>query len=891
MPRQRPNRITPRSIDDRVTEAVSAALAKALPVALSQAGGAVRTGDAAIQALRAQQTAQRGQLAQPLPRDEYPYAFGPNVPLAPAPLDPVGASGRAEPRLWEYPVSWNLPGVGGRHIPWRVLRDAAEHPLIRQAITVRKEEVAGLDWDWSLAPRAVDEAMRDDPNASRLDIERDLRERLRPDIARLREFWTTPDRGNGLTFPEWTSQFLEEHFVLDALPVYPRYTVGGQLYSFEVVDGSTIKPLMDHRGGRPLPPQPAYQQNIHGFPRGEFTADTSDNGGQIVIPNAYRADQLIYIRREVRVASPYGLSAVEKCLTDLSLWMKRQEWIRDEYDSGVSPAGWLRWLAEDNTAGWTAGQIAEYERELNDYYSGNTANRHRWRILPPGLIPDESNGRDQAEKYKPEFDLFLMKLVVGHFSVTVHELGFPEQQGIGGQGHAEGQERLGERKGRLPTLRWLASLFTDMSRAHLVAPPELQFTWLNLEDDEDGEEPIPVTELTGAALMTLNEGRDEDGRTRYTFPEADKPFIVTGTGQLVFIEGAEKRQEEEKAAAQEAAAAQLQALQAGKPAAGKPKPDEGGGEPAKRAEAKAYRRWSTGSSARRFVAKHLTADDADTYGLDPDRIEFAEVADVGKASWAWGRDQQVADHWAPLLNEAVLQAVPVHEVAMAWVGAQAGLDATKGLGGAAKRAARWLAGRAVDLARPIARVIGGIHSDGATVGAAQADEALGRPGTDWDAWKPGHPAAAEHVVGASGVGDELRDLLADAGVTISSVAQHRFDDMAQVLADGIARGDNADTIAKALEGVLAKPQWARLVAETETTRAASAAAMDNYRNAGIAAATWETGPDQRVCDLCDANAKQGPVALGERFSSGDRYPPGHPRCRCALVPHISVDDL
>ena len=54
-------------------------------------------------------------------------------------------------------------------------------------------------------------------------------------------------------------------------------------------------------------------------------------------------------------------------------------------------------------------------------------------------------------------------------------------------------------------------------------------------------------------------------------------------------------------------------------------------------------------------------------------------------------------------------------------------------------------------------------------------------------------------------------------------------------------------------------------------------------------ATWEIAPDSRVCDLCDTNAAQGPVRLGQRFSSGDRHPPGHPRCRCALVPYL--DDL
>src|SRR5690606_25724378 len=264
---------------------------RAIPTMLSQSpGGRVRSAEEVMAGIRGQ--TETG-LAKPLPRDTYPYEFGPNIPLIPAPLDPPRRrSGRAEPRLWEYPVGWNLPGTGlGRLVPWKTLRDAANLPLIRDCIRIRKSEVQGLEWDFTLTRRAVDRAMRERPDASRLDVERELRDRLAADVDRAVDFWSVPDRGNGYTFAEWITQALEEHLVLDALAIYPRYTRGGDLYALEVLDGSTIKPLLDHRGGRPMPPQPAYQQILHGFPRGEFTADTSDTGedGDVVIPAAYTA--------------------------------------------------------------------------------------------------------------------------------------------------------------------------------------------------------------------------------------------------------------------------------------------------------------------------------------------------------------------------------------------------------------------------------------------------------------------------------------------------------------------------------------------------------------------------------------------------------------------------
>src|SRR5690606_7247110 len=152
------------------------------------------------------------------------------------------------------------------------------------------------------------------------------------------------------------------------------------------------------------------------------------------------------IRREVRAFTPYGLSPVEQALADIDLWMKRLNWIRAQYTEGVMPAGWLT-NAQTGSTAWTPAQTAASARELNAYLSRNTSARHRDPVLPPGLRPDVAAGSDrQVEKYKPEFDLHLLKLLVAHFDLTIHERGFTEAKGLGSDGHAEGQDRLNERK-------------------------------------------------------------------------------------------------------------------------------------------------------------------------------------------------------------------------------------------------------------------------------------------------------------------------------------------------------------------------------------------------------------------------------------------------------------
>ena len=434
-----------------------------------------------------------------------------------------------------------------------------------------------------------------------------------------------------------------------------------------------------------------------------------------------------------------------------------------------------------------------------------------------------------------------------------------------------------------PCAGWPAC--SPTSRARTWAPLlELEFSWVDLENEgaEDDDEPTDLEQLA-VGVRTLNEVRDERGLPRFSFKEADKPFIATATGGLTFIEGAEERQEQEKQQAAEQAQAQLEARAQGPMGqpAGKPKADA---EPAKKAEAKAYRAWARKPSPRPFVLKSIGADDLDTYGIDAERVSFGGDG-LGKASWpswAWSRDEQVAAYWAPRITKAVCDVIDPDEVAAAWLG----LETTKALGDVFRRAAAWINSR-LNLTKPLTEVIEGVHADGYAVGDAAAATVLGEPAPSyWDTWKPGHPNAAAQVVGPSGFGDELRALLADTGITINSVAQGRFDDMAKILADGIEAGDNARTIAKALKATLQAPEWAGVIAVTETARAVSRAALERYSKAGIDSVIWQIAPDQRVCEACDANAAQGPVPIGGRFASGDRHPPGHPRCRCALGAHL-----
>jgi hypothetical protein len=458
--------------------------------------------------------------------------FGPGIPLVPVGIDPREPGQRQPaPRRSEYPVAVNLNLEGGRHVPFSVLRDVADRvDVVRECIEVRKAHLTSLDWDITLSRRAIKQIMATDGLSSPGKAAQLARERLEPEMARLRAWWERPDRPNGLDFASWLSMLLEEQLVIDAVSIFPRRTLGGDVLAFELIDGSTIKPLLDRRGSTPLPPAPAYQQILYGFPRGEWQAsDTADD--------EMTAAELVYRPRHRRTWSPYGFSATERALSAADLYLKRIAWIRSEFDDGVAPELWLKTDMGVGPQGAlkSAPQLREFEAVMNDLLSGNTAERHRLHLLPKGFEPTELEGF--AEKYQPALDEYLLKLVCMCFSVMPTEVGFPPSSGIGGKGHQEGEANSAFRKDIRPSVTWMASLLTEVSRVYLGMPTELEFTFIGYEVEDQLEAEQVADMRTKGARSTLNEERARMGRPLFDFPEADVPFVQTSAG-IVFIPGA-----------------------------------------------------------------------------------------------------------------------------------------------------------------------------------------------------------------------------------------------------------------------------------------------------------------------------------------------------------------
>ena len=237
--------------------------------------------------------------------------FGPQQPLQPqAPPEVKG-------RQFDYPFGANLNYMprsegGITFAELRALADAL--PLLRAVIETRKDQIAAQNFTVRQRSRA------NLPDAS-----------ARIDAALA--FLARPDRRR--SFGDWLRMLLEDLLVIDAATVYPRYDRAGKLHSLDVVDGATIKPLIGEDGRAPEPPDPAYQQVLHGVPAADFSAD-----------------ELLYLPRNVRAHKLYGMSPVEQIALTINIALRRDAATLEYYRAGSVPDAFGTLPKE-----WTSDQI------------------------------------------------------------------------------------------------------------------------------------------------------------------------------------------------------------------------------------------------------------------------------------------------------------------------------------------------------------------------------------------------------------------------------------------------------------------------------------------------------------------------------------------------------
>ena len=453
--------------------------------------------------------------------------FAPGLPIIPGAINPVRADGRPDPRRWEFQVAQNINVTETRLVPFKTLRAASDQiDILRRCIEVLKSKMTGLEWDIVLSDDTT-EAVVAETGLPALRAQQVAKAKYGPEIARLRHFWKTPDVSNGLIFADWLNMALEEVLVLDALAVWPQKTVGDDLHALQILDGSTIKPLIDDRGMRPTPPYAAYQQILFGFPRSEFSApdENVDADGE------FSSDELSYMVRNRRTTTVYGYSPVERALPLADMYLRRQQWLRAEFTDGVIPS---MMFTTDATFGQNPDLLRAYENVFNDDLAGQTEQRKRARLLPSGITPVEPVGYDQ--KFSDMFDNFLVNSICGHFGVMPSEIGINPKSGLGGAGMQEGEGTSSEVIGLVPLAEWMGRMLSHLSYVYLGMPRELTFKFMpsKRHDDLVAAQADDIRLKNGT--KSLNEARAQIGLPLLEAEEADTPIFVTGSASYFVTE-------------------------------------------------------------------------------------------------------------------------------------------------------------------------------------------------------------------------------------------------------------------------------------------------------------------------------------------------------------------
>ena len=381
--------------------------------------------------------------------------FGPLQPLAP--MAPPEVKGRQ----WDYPFGANLNYVprADDGVSFGELRGLADAlPLLRAVIETRKDQIAAQNH----AVRARSRAST--PDASRR-------------IEAVESFLARPDRRH--SFADWLRMLLEDMLVIDAATVYPRYARGGSLYSLDVIDGATIKPLIGEDGRAPEPPDPAYQQILKGVPAADFSAE-----------------ELIYIPRNVRAHRLYGMSPVEQIALTINIALRRDAATLDYYKTGSTPDAFATLPKE-----WTADQIRSFQDYFDALMSGNLGRRRQTKFMPADFKLIEA----RQPPLKDQYDEWLARLICYAFSVPVSPFVSQVNRATG-----ETLRQQATQEGLVPLKAWVKNALDHVIQV-CMGEPGLEFVWVGDDAVDPLEQAQTLEILVGAGIKTREEARADLG--------------------------------------------------------------------------------------------------------------------------------------------------------------------------------------------------------------------------------------------------------------------------------------------------------------------------------------------------------------------------------------------
>lgn len=786
--------------------------------------------------------------------------FGPLDPMRPIAPDSVKG------RILDYASGYNLNQRPRPYeaITFEMLRAFADNfDYLRILIETRKDQLERLDWN--IMPR--DKGLRKRSAGS-------IPDETQKRIDAILSFFLMPDKEN--FWGEWLRMLLEDLFVIDAPTIYRRKTYGNKLYALQPIDGGTIKRVIDDFGNTPLPPNPAYQQVLKGYPAVNYTSD-----------------ELIYRPRVKRTHKVYGYSPVEQIIMTINIGMRRQTWQLQSFTEGNVPEALI-----GTPDAWTPDQVAQFQVWFDSLLVNNTGERRKARFVPGGVAkgyvptkPSEIFG--DAEEWLIRVMCFCFNISPQPFIKMMN------------RATAQAAHEVATAEGLAPVQNWVKGLM-DFILMNDFESPDLEFVWAEDEEIDPDKKSQIIDRDRSSGLLTFNQARKEQGLDildSTMFPNADRPMFKAndGTWHLLFLT-------EEEQAEKDAAAEAIQ----GTPPGGNgsdDEPDAGAvGDAALPPEDRADTPGRSPGAANATKADEIpsqgreVADKSDRPFVHPADCQ-CHLAKVGRGSGS----EDIPDPLRPKV--AAKEAALVAKLALM----------LKRLGRSiAKQLTHKLdphVGKADDPPTPTPNDahIKPIDVSAAGSAAFDIDQLLRQLDLEVLAAEQDELEEVLRYVGADAGEMSLAQIDLSGNVQIVDRVNERAVEYARERGAELVAGEDGlladatrdmirDTIVQGLEDNIGMPaiaqalednyafsgERAELIAATEVTNAnsmGSLAAFEEAQTLGIQIRkSWLILMD--ACAICTENADAGQIPLEMPFPSGDMAPGAHPNCRCVLVPHV-----
>lgn len=387
-------------------------------------------------------------------------AFGPGRPLDPYAGYRVGA------RTQNYPVGSNVQITPrSNRVSFETIKSIySVYDVAQICVKHLINDVRSLDYAWQPIPG----------------IKTDVSE----DIEKAIQFFNAPDKRQ--PFRLWLAEFLQDVLRYDAGALYIRRSEDGTPIALEIVDGTTIIPLVDYFGRRPEDEDgseeaagvfqsevvPAFVQVINGLPWDWLTSD-----------------DLIYLPWNPLPDSQYGMSALESILISANTDLRFQYWFLSVFTEGTIPAG----FAEAPPDQSDPAQLQQWQEAWDAIMEGDAAKKSQIRWVPSGTKFTEA--KPGANEFHEEFPLYLMRRCTAAYGVTPADLGYTENTN---KSSGDTQIDVQFRVGTAPLLRYIEDIINLFVAEHLHLKCQLHF--------DDGQETEDRVASAQAAAIDIDHG-------------------------------------------------------------------------------------------------------------------------------------------------------------------------------------------------------------------------------------------------------------------------------------------------------------------------------------------------------------------------------------------------